>query len=429
MAVTEVFDSIAQNFISNPNESFMYFSLPELLMHEVENLLRTNYTVIDLLSDFEPVKPFFSILKNLDIDSDTIENYAYSLHKPFLNDYFHKGLCNDRLDVVHISEIHFEVYKIREFINKVFNEKFTGNYLILNSQKLPKESIETIRSIYDKNFGGKIIFCFNCDEIENSSPEVIRFYQSIENHKNFYNLNDFDEVFSNQKDIHLPKLDFDTIYNSLKNCRILLSLGQGFALCSWLEDALPYIDFNKYELRKLYFEIALMFFYNKSFNEAQYYLMQIIDFQIEDETMIASYMVLCRVLHEKNSDNSALKYALLIKQRLNNNSSSPYYALANMMEYTITQKSDFNTAIDKFYNVLELLNFNSLMNNYVHTCFDVPWAIMNNNSMRQELLPFIENAIEISEQIGNEAALSTGYNWKGIILLHEGPHRRSSLLV
>ena len=420
MAVTEVFDSIAQNFISNPNESFMYFSLPELLMHEVENLLRTNYTVIDLLSDFEPVKPFFSILKNLDIDSDTIENYAYSLHKPFLNDYFHQGLCSDRLDVVHISEIHFEVYKIREFINKVFNEKFTGNYLILNSQKLPKESIETIRSIYDKNFGGKIIFCFNCDEIENSSPEVIRFYQSIENHKNFYNLNDFDEVFSNQKDIHLPKLDFDTIYNSLKNCRILLSLGQGFALCSWLEDALPYIDFNKYELRKLYFEIALMFFYNKSFNEAQYYLMQIIDFQIEDETMIASYMVLCRVLHEKNADNFALKYALLIKQRLNNNSSSPYYALANMMEYTITQKSDFNTAIDKFYNVLELLNFNSLMNNYVHTCFDVPWAIMNNNSMRQELLPFIENAIEISEQIGNEAALSTGYNWKGIILLHEG---------
>ena len=191
MAVTEVFDSIAQNFISNPNESFMYFSLPELLMHEVENLLRTNYTVIDLLSDFEPVKPFFSILKNLDIDSDTIENYAYSLHKPFLNDYFHKGLCSDRLDVVHISEIHFEVYKIREFINKVFNEKFTGNYLILNSQKLPKESIETIRSIYDKNFRGKIIFCFNCDEIENSSPEVIRFYQSIENHKNFYNLNDF----------------------------------------------------------------------------------------------------------------------------------------------------------------------------------------------------------------------------------------------
>ena len=96
MAVTEVFDSIAQNFISNPNESFMYFSLPELLMHEVENLLRTNYTVIDLLSDFEPVKPFFSILKNLDIDSDTIENYAYSLHKPFVNDYFQKGLCSDR---------------------------------------------------------------------------------------------------------------------------------------------------------------------------------------------------------------------------------------------------------------------------------------------------------------------------------------------
>lgn len=421
MAITEVFNSIAQNFLSSQTESFMYFSLPAALMYELRILSEDNYKVIDLNSDYEPVKPFFSILKDLDIDADLIEKYGYSLHKPLLESYFKSGICSDRLDVVRISEIHFERHKIKEFINNVFDEKFTGNYFILNAQYLPDESVETIKTIYDRNFKGKIIFCFNSDEVEKASSCVLRFYQSIENHKNFYNITDFDESISIDKSvISPPVLDFDTIYNSVKNCRLLMSIGQGAALCAWLDEALPYIDFNKYELRKLYFEIALLLYYNKQFNEAQYYLMQIIEFQIEDETMIASYMVLCRVLHEKNSDNSALKYALLIKQKLTNNTNSPYYALANMMEYTITQKADFSIAIDKFYNALEFLNFNGLMNNYVHTCFDVPWAIMNDNQMRAELLPFIENAIEISEQIGNEASLSIGYNWKGIILLHEG---------
>lgn len=428
MDLREVLSSVTSNFLTSKTSSFIYFSVPGKLMNTIQGAAFDDFHIIDLKEDTNPVKPFYSIMKLSNPSEESIEKYAYSLHKDALLSFFKTGICCDRLDVLQFAEIFYEKQKFSQFTVNILKEHFTDNFIVLNSQLLPLESITFIKKYLEGQFfKGKIIFCFNNDEILNFSTEMENFYHGLETCQEFYDITDVEDfdftaknTVKDTKPIEETIPTFTDLYASIKNCRTFLALDQALKTTKWLIDNISRFNFSVEQIRKLYFEMALCNFYNNQLDDALYILNQLIAYRIEDDIELSAYLLTSRIYFAKNMNSETLRTAVIIKERMKFRKLEPFYALACMLEYSASQKKDFSTSLEKFYATLELLLANGLVNNYLLTGLNIPWAVMNDDKLRVTMISQIDNIIDLAIKIDNKYALSTAYNWKGIILLHNG---------
>lgn len=435
MNLSDVFLSITKSFLENDNSSFLYFSIPHKFPYAIqEEFSLKSFKIIDLQRDYNPLAPFYSIMKDSNPDYDFIENNAYELHKGALHAFFEGRICPHRLDVVNFSELYYERQMLGNFCNNLLQNFFADKYLILNAQLLSQEAVEFLKKINKNIYKGKIIFCFNNEEFFYMSPPLEDFYHSLENSDNFYEITKYDEIelSENQKNEVIFSRDykletFDEIHTVLRNCRKMLSLEQALNVSSWLSDNINNFSFTPEEKRDLLFEIGISNFYSYNFDQALYYLNRIISYQIEDSTENSAYVLLSRVYYEKNMYKESLRCAILVMDRLKDTPSEPLYSVACMMEYTVSQKQDPEHSLEKFHKTLDLLKSNGLTNNYILTSLNIPWVAMTNDNLRLQMMSIVNEVIELAEKIGNLYALSTAYNWKGIILLHNGQRKEAHI--
>lgn len=420
MALQELIKSLTDDFIISQNEHFLYFSVPKSTMHSMPVYLNDKTTVLDCATDKNPMKPFISAALECDISKKDIYDNFYSLQAPIFYSFYETGIANVRYDVISIDEIFYEQKRFSESLKILFEKVSDKIFLILNAQDMPDESIQFLTDLAETNFNGKIILCFDNEKIEQCDPKFQNFYQNLAAMQNFLEITESpeNETFPNSE--YNTEFNYDSYFNMLHNCRIFLSLDQGLKTFAYIEDKLQNYPISELQKRELYLEIGLINFYSKKFDQAYYYLNFITDNQINDELTIPGLFAMIRVLQAKNLFSTALKYVITLENELEKNPDSPFYPLAFMSEYFITQKTNPEIALEKYYNTLSLLDKYGYKNNYVLTAVNIPWKIMNNNSLRSSMLPFIDNIINIAEGIGNEYSLSTAYNWKGIILLHDG---------
>ncbi|MBQ1628577.1 MAG: GGDEF domain-containing protein [Treponema sp.] len=420
MALQELIKSLTDDFILDQNEHFLYFSVPESTMYNIPVYLKDKTRVLNCATDKNPMKPFISAALECNISKNDIYDNFYSLQAPVFYSFYETGIANVRYDVINIDEIYYERKRFSESLQILFEKVSDKLFLVLNAQDMPDESIQFLTDLSKTNFNGKIIFCFNNERIEQCDPKFQNFYQKLATMQNFLEITESPENEESFYSDYTPEFNYETYFNILHNCRIFLSLDQGLKTFAYIEDKLHNYPISELQKRELYLEIGLINFYAKNFDQAYYYLNFITENQINDELTIPGLFAMIRVLQAKNLFSTALKYVITLKDELEKNPDSPFYPLAFMSEYFITQKTSPEIALEKYYNTLSLLDKYGYKNNYILTALNIPWKIMNNNSLRNSMLPFIDNIISIAEGIGNEYSLATAYNWKGIILLHDG---------
>ena len=423
MAFNEIFSSFIGNLFKKSEERIRFLSLTESLMKQLPSFFDDNVEKIDLQGNFSPLKPFINILELNKPSKEMIEKSAYSLHKRVFESYFKYGIADERQDMIIDEEIYYEKNRIRETVLTMLYHLFDKDVIVLNAQFLGQEAIEIIKILEKNEFFGRIIFCFDSIKIESSPKNVVDFFEEISNQNNFYDISNIKDEHDLAKNFscqieNVP--DFEILFKSLRNNRLFLALDQNLNLAQWVSENIERFGYTMFQKRMLNMELGISFYLSGKNDEASLFFNNVLESQHDDTTDILALIYLSKVMMRKKSNPTALKYVALAEQRLQDNKKSPFYAIAKMIGYLITERSAKDKSVEKYLEILALLKRHRLMNNYIKTILVVPWIALVSKEYRSLVMEKIDEAYELAEKIGNRFELSTACHWKGIILSYMG---------
>ncbi len=428
MGFEHIIKSVIEKFESEEKNKVLYLSVPEMFMKTLREFI-PNAKFIDLLNNYQPLKPFMEIISESSPNLEFVKKVSYSLHENSFIEYFKNGVVCEREDVVIPEEIYYEVSCLRRSVVKMLCEFSSDTYVVANAQLMGEESIKILRKLENKNLKGKFIFCFNSLKIdENTTDSFKAFYQELidASKPNFYTISDFSDSFnrSNQQPcVYTP--NFTELLNSLKNCRQFFSLEQGYILTNWILDNMECLSMNYTQKRALYLEMGLICFYSGHSDEASFYFNCVLESELEDNIELMAMFFLSQVLYDRNACSTALKYATLLKQKLSEDQDSVCYALACMQDYIINERMETTfvsdeECIEKYQHTINLLEQRGLVNNAYFVSLVIPWNLVSNPKTKDFIQKKVDEAKDITERLGNKFGLSTACHWKGIVYSQNG---------
>lgn len=418
MAFKSLISSIFKEF-SGSKENFLYLSLPEKMMDlipEIAEIEKEN--VVDLQEEYSPLKPFMKIIQQCHPSKSLIEKETYKIQQKFFLDYFLNDEISDRHDMVVLEELFFEKSSIAKTIVSLFSHLVDKNLVIKNAQCLSQESINILKILSKEKLKAKIIFCFDNNKIENSPQNLIEFVDSISHENNFYEVNDDGTLIYQDSIKQFDFPSFEELYKFLKSCRIFLDLTQGQEASKWILANMDNMILSTVQKRYLYIEMAIISLFLGNTDEASFYLNNVVENHAFDDgnLSIEGMIYMTQVMYMKNAFVSALKYVNLVLQHLENDKDNFYYALAYMWNYKITERSETDSAFEKYEKSQKLLDKAGLYNNSINISLIVPWKQVNSQEGRLILKPIIEDTIEKAKNYGNLFLLSSAYHWYGILV-------------
>lgn len=428
MGFEHIIKSVIEKFESEEKNKILFLSVPEVFMKTLHEFM-PNAKFIDLVNNYQPVKPFMEIISESSPKVDFIKKVAYSLHVDSFIDYFENGVVTSREDVVIPEEICYEVSRLRDTIVKMICDLTKSTYVIANAQLMGEESIKILRKLENKNLKRKFIFCFNSLKVDENTTDSFKcFYQELidTSRQNYYNISDFSDSFKHSEQVscvYTPT--FSELLNSLKNCRQFFSLEQGYVLTKWIVDNMECLSMNYTQKRALYVEMGLICFYAGHTDEASFYFNCVLESGLDDEIELQAMFFLSQVLYDRNACSTALKYATLLEQKLSDDKDSAFYALACMQNYIINERMEtafvsVDECIEKYQSTIDLLEKRGLVNNAYFVSLIIPWNLVSNPKTKDFIKQKIEGAKEITEKLGNKFGLSTACHWKGIVYSQNG---------
>lgn len=428
MVLNEIFASFIKNLFKKDEQQIRYLSLTDSMMKKLPDFFEDDITVIDLKNNYSPLKPFLQILELNRFDNENefdelIEKAVYSLHKPIFKSYFKYEVCEHRDDLLIDEELYYEKNRLKASIVMMMKCLFDKNLLILNAQNLSLESIAIIKDLEKTELSGKLVFCFDSIKVESAPKSVIDFFEEITNQKNFYdisNTQEDDEITESISDEGEFIPEFDVLYNSLNNNQHFLAVEQNMILAEWVSANIDKFGYTIFQRRAINLQLGIAYFFADRNDEATLFFNNVMESQFDDALNILALLYLSKVLFRKKSNVAALKYAILAERRLVNNKNSKLYALANMLDYMLTERSDNEKSIKKYEETLKLLKKAKLTNNYIKTILVVPWFAVSNKKFRPKILAKIQEAYDLANEIDNRFVLSSACHWKGIILSYAG---------
>lgn len=426
MSFNNIIKSITSSFFEG-KENFLYFSTPTYIMKEIPSLLQDkDLQILNLQEDYTPLKPFLNILSKYKPKKETINKNTYILQQDTFNSFFETGKTEERLDEVILEELYFEQKECHLSIINLLKQLTKGNYLIQNAQELSFEALEIIKKLSKTQINCKFIFVFDIEELENAPIELHNFIEEIENSNNYFKLTEQRYSVNNSVTKQNNNHTFELLINSLRSNRLFFSFTQAKQLAKWIIKNSEDLTLSSIQKKWLYFEIALIYYFLKETDEASVYLTTVLEGNNLDDEELASKaaIYMARILLYKNANISALKYIKLALKNLESKKDTKDYAIAYMVNYEITERTDSNASVAKYEQTQTLLNDQGLLNNSIHTSLVMPWSLVDDITKREGLIPKVDNAISYAEKIGNKFALSTAYHWKGILnSFLEGPDK------
>lgn len=416
---------IVQEFVFSCKSNVCVLSLPETLLSDE---FKQSFIVLDASKDFEPYKPFLSILKQNKeyFDAEFIEKNVYSVHKDSFISFFEKNIACERYDIPLANELLYEQNRFIKAIILMLEKLPEKNYLVLNSQCLSVESIELIRALEKSNVKSKFSFCFNSMKNDMEKNAAFDFLDECVSKPNYLNISS--KILTIAKDSNEYKRIFDLpideqynlVYSTLRNNRIFMVIEQLKDFSLWVSSNFGQFEFEENEKRVLTLELAKCLFFCGLNDEAILYFNDIIDVQEDDELEGIALYYLARVFSVKKTNTLAQKYFALAEKNLQKSKNKKLLALCAMLDFHIAKRTSSDDTITKYKKAITLLREEDLINNYISVCVSVPWRLMNDESERKLLDSEIDNCLSLAEKIDNQHLVSTGCHWKGIIASHYG---------
>ena len=424
-------NSLINNFIQKTAETVCYLNVSELVMKSIAYWDSDEFKIIDLKNERSPLKPFLLLLRYCNPTEEDIDENVYTLHRQFFKEYLKEGQCHDRHDIVIEQEYYYEKQRISRSIVNLLEKLNTQKYIFLNCQYMLKESLDIVLELEKSTAKGKFVFCFDSINSNLFSEYSQNFIEKISHQRNFLNIPISEDELQDsciQKDVNerFQQLvpfsgmnDFNTIFNTLRNYRLFLSFEESKMMNLWMVENLQSLSFPMPQKRKLYLEMAKIYFDNDNLDEAALYLNNIIDYQTGEETELQALFYMAKIFSKKKLNADAKKYVLLLKKQLKNDKSSWLYAHTINLEYLVTQRNE-NRGMDQYQKAIEGLRKAGLINSYIATSMNIPWTLIANRNYQDALQKQLDESMQYAKEIDNQHLISSICHRKAIILSHYG---------
>ena len=417
----DLIKSIVNNFYDDDKLNIMYLCLSENLMKKcVSN--DSDVLEIDLCEETIPLSPFLTILSKLKISDELLKKSAYGLQYETFKSFFKKGFPEDRNDSVIFEEIDYEKIRMRETIIALLEKCFCGRVIVFNSQLMSDDVLKILSQLENSTLKGKFIFCFNNLDMEKKSSAMKNFFQKITKQKNYYSINTLED-FSEEEFTLKPEkkeIDYQKIYRELKSYSLFLDIEKGYEVVKEIDHSNILVNANIEDARHLYMEMGIIAFFYGDTDLASFYFNNVIEYQIDDEVDCYALYYLALVFSRKNMNSVALKYISKAIAKSKNFLQFPVYALAVMMDYIITERTDSEYSAEKYFNALEQLEKFGLTNNHIYTSLVVPYGVIYDSNLRKGMRVRVEKSMKDAENLGNKFGLSIACHWMGIMMTHDG---------
>lgn len=424
--------SLVTNFIQKTKDSVCYLNISQSLMENLATQCDKDFKVIDLKTDISPLKPFSNVIVDCKPQESDIQEAFYSLHQKIVQDYIDHKQCEERKDIIIEQEYFYEKNRFKNSIVKLLEKLNTTKYIFLNSQFMFKESFEICKALEQSQVKGKFVFCFdsiNTDIISKNSQDAL---EQLSSQRNFLNIPITEEAIqkstslknsTDRFNIYAPYenlIDFSKICSALKNMRLFLSYEQGINMFAWLSENIGKLALSSLQHRKLMLEMAKICFDTDKLDEAALNLNSIIDTDSDDEIQMEALLYLTKIFAKKKANQTALKYCMTLKNKLESHKNQWINALNINMEYLVTLRKNDENAVDRYNYSMEVLKENGLMNNYISTALNIPWTLIDNPEKQEELHNHLDNCMKEARIIDNQHLISSICHRKAIILSHYG---------
>lgn len=448
----QIMSSIMGSLKDDEDGVIRFVSIMRSMQDDVVKSVSSDVIVIDMAQIASPVQPFMEIISALKPADEVVDKHAYCLQADNLKQFFKTGSSGERMDKIYFEEIFYEKIRYKRTITELIKELTTGKYLILNAQFLSEDSVDILRELEKSKLKSKFVFCFDLTNFETESRKVSDYFTEISMRKNY-----FDIISNDPKDLSKTsvsqlkdeaegeeaeeegegkgaaaedeedelilfgkKLNFDALVNAIHNNRVFLDIDNGKRLCAWVEKNIAKFPFSTFQMRSLYLEMGIMYYYAHMIDEAALYLNYVMEIPFDDETELKALIYISEVFLQKKMGQTAAKYSKLARQKLQTNKNSPYYAISALLDYSISERSTNVTSIEKYNDTLTQLQKHGFMNSYTNVVLIIPWSFVNDPKLREVIRPKIDTAYEIATKTDNQFCLSTVCHWKGIMASFDG---------
>lgn len=428
MDIFETQIDIVKKFVDNNKSSICYLSATTALTEKITECLSSDFTVIDLLNDFSPFRPFLSILSQKHPSENVLKELSYSVQTESFITFFKNGFACERYDIPVENELVYETNRFIKTICQLTERLNETNYLVINSQVLQNNSLELIKELENYNLKGKFIFCFNAEATDEDTKITSDFFERNSNKRNFLYLRaKIDGPVNNLAGNYAFKevasryfKDFDSVFKNLRNNRIFMSNEELQMIADWTVKNMSTLKLTSRKQRELYLELALAYFTCQQYDKAILYFNDVLDSRLKDDLALASLYYLTAIFYYKKSNDFAKHYENQLKELIGSNTSSPYYTLAAMTEFQFYNSYKPEDNAENYQKIMSLLEDAGFINNYISTGLSLPWSLMNNAANKDFVFENIEKCYNLAKQIDNQHLISKACHWKGIILSHNG---------
>ena len=426
----ELINSIIIGFSKDEKVFITYMSMSENLVKKSISDLGDDVSYIDLKKETTPLAPFLKILSESRPSDKLLKENTYELQYESFRCFFEQGFPNERKDPIILEEIDYEKLRLKESVVALIKKCFSGKVFVFNAQLLSGIQISILKILETEVLKGKMIFCFNSMEMDVLPAETQSLVQNASEKNNYYAFNsieDIDDLLESneaeKKDNEL--IDFKKLAVQLRSYRIFLDMDKAYKMVKDLSATNALMDATLNEQLRNYMEMGLIAFYYGDTDMASFFFNYIIETNLDDEFVCYALCFMAHVSSKKNMNSIALKYIAKALSKCQQLENSSVQALANMMDYIITERADSQYSTTKYFNTLELLDKYGFTNNRIYTSLVIPYGIIYEPDLRHRMLEQVKKAKIDAEKIGNKFGLSIACHWMGIMMTHEDDKKKA----
>lgn len=430
--LSEVQASVIQDFIFETGYQVKFLTGTPGYIKEIPLLFKdSDITVIDVAEDYTPLSPFLSILSHFKVTESILDDYCYFPQKKTFRTFLHSGTAELRHDIFVPDDINFEKKTLRQTIISLLEELSEGRFIILNAQQICEEAAAILHDFENANIKASVTFCIDSLDEDNSIPQLKAFFNEHRNDLNFLNISDESDRTLTSNYIK-PKYDrefsFSEVMDIFRNNRFFLSINENKQFADIFIKSKRNLTYFPEQLRGIYKEIGLAYFYAGENDEAVLYLNNVIETSKNDQTAAEVYVYLSKVFLQKRNLRQALKYSLLSQQICEAIDYKELYPLAVMMQYLTTECYNGISAMELYRGALSVLKDSGYTVNFIYATNQVPFIVAADSKYRELILSALDDALELAKEIGNIPEIAAATHLKAVIYSNSGDKEQSKIL-
>ena len=430
--LSEVQASVINEFVFDSGFQVKFLSGTTEYLKELPLLFAdTDVTIIDMAEDFSPLSPFMKIMSNFKISETLLDDFCYFPQKKTFRSYLKNGIADRRYDIFVSENISFEKRTLRQTIISILEEISSGTFLILNSQYMGDEAFEILNDFEKSDVKCTVVFCIDSFDEENGSEKVKKYFEEKENDLNFLNISDESDrsLYSDRpKNKYDRSFVYSDVMNIFINNRVFLAISENKRFADFFVKYSGSYNYYPEQLRNIYKEIGLSYYYNDDLDEAILYFNNVIEISKNDSLAGDVYLYLSKVFFQKRNLKQALKYSLIVQQIAQEEDLKELYPLGVMMEYLSTEAYNAPGYVQLYEKALKALKDAGFIVNYIYTCNQIPVFLYMNIDYSDLICEKLNDSYKLATDIGNIPEIASSAHWKAIISSQNGEEEQAKLL-